>query len=680
MDERVNALPVGTFKGLYDKLALGRLEKSIARIRRYVLGVQDPLEGFWVDQLEADVTIPAEYLMFRHYLGRVDLEKERKIVNYIKSNQMEDGGWYIYQGGPADISATIKAYFALKLAGVSPDEPFMVKAKENVLKHGGVIKANVFTKIALATFGQYKWEGIPCMPVEIMLLPEWFFFNMYESSYWSRTVIVPLLIMFHKKPVFDVPAGHGIDELFADPDHKADPLKYDTRFHREGLGLFGWKNFFLNIDAGLRFYETHRSRQLRAAALSEAYKWMVEHMKGEGGLGAIYPAMANSVVALKCMGHPDGDPLLEQAFKSIEDLEVDLAHEDSMYLQPCVSPVWDTPIAMNALYESGVPGDHSSMRNAAEWLFMKQTTTKGDWKVKVPDAEPGGWYFQFENEFYPDVDDTGMVLLALTKVNADDEEKRIRRFKAAFDWMLKMQGSDGGWGAFDKDNNKLLLNYIPFADHGALLDPSTSDLTGRSLEIMGMLGLDLTYPSAKAGYDFLRREQEEDGSWYGRWGVNYIYGTWSVLTGLRMIGEDMNQEYVRRAVKWLKSRQHEDGGWGESCDTYRDALGEDWPSTASQTSWALIALMSAGEAHSATVKRGIDFLLNTQNADGYWDEKDYTGTGFPRVFYLRYHMYCKNFPLWALSMYHSTITRGRSRADEVRLENRQKGLYKRIVG
>jgi squalene-hopene/tetraprenyl-beta-curcumene cyclase len=655
------------------------LEHALDRIRRYVLGVQDPLEGFWVDQLEADVTIPSEYLMLRRYLGRVDKERERRLVNYIRSIQMEDGGWYLYYGGPSDISATVKAYFALKLAGVPPDEPFMAKARKNILDAGGVMNTNVFTKITLALFGQYPWDGIPCMPAEVMLLPEWFYFNLYEVSYWSRTVIVPLLQIFDKKPVCRISPEQGIDELFTVPRQQLDRKLHDKRFRKDST-FFTWKNLFLMVDDGLRIYEKHKHPELRSMALDKCHRWMTERMKGTGGLGAIYPAMAFSVIALRCMGHKDGDPLIEQAFRSIEDLEVDLVGEDSMYLQPCVSPVWDTPIAMNALFESGVPADDGAMLKAMDWLFKKQTSTRTDWQVKVPDAEPGGWYFQFENEFYPDNDDTSMVLLALSKVKAHDDEKYMRRMKAAFDWLIKMQCSDGGWGSFDKDNNKLIFNYIPFADHGALLDPSTEDLTGRALEIMGLWGLDLSYPPAKAAYDYIRRTQLPDGSWYGRWGVNYIYGTWSVLAGLKMIGADMNEEYIRRAVRWLKSRQHEDGGWGESCDTYRDPYGEDWPSTASQTAWALIALMHAGDTHSPEVRRGMEYLIRTQNDDGYWDEKDYTGTGFPKVFYLRYHMYAKNFPLWALSMYRSTTAYGRTRADEVRLENRQKRAYTKLAG
>jgi len=661
-----------------DTQVITGLDAAIERIRRYILGVQDPIEGFWVDQVEADVTIPSEYIMFRHMIGRVDTEKERRLVNFIRSKQMPDGGWNLYYGGPADISATIKAYFAMKIAGVSPDEPFMVKAREKVLEMGGVVNANVFTKIALATFGQYRWDALPAMPTEIVLLPEWFFLSIYEVSYWSRTVIIPLLIIYHKRYTFELPPELHIDELYADAAHRDDPHGHDPRFIPDDSILTN-RNFCLYVDKLLRLYDRHRSRTLRSRAISKCYDWMTERMKGEGGLGAIFPAMVNSIIALRLMGHKDGDPLYEQAIKSVEDLEIELEGGESMYLQPCVSPCWDTPICMNALYETGMPSDHVSFRRAADWLFKKQTSTIADWRVKVPDASPGGWYFQFENEFYPDVDDTGMVLLALTKVHSEDDDMRVRRFRAAFEWMLKMQGSDGGWGAFDKDNNKVFLNDIPFADHGALLDPSTSDLTGRSLEIMGLLGLDLSYPPAKAAYDFIRREQETDGSWYGRWGVNYIYGTWSVLSGLRMIGEDMTKPYIRRAVKWLKSRQHEDGGWGESCDTYRDAYGEDWPSTPSQTAWSLISLMQAGEAHSPEVRRGIEYLIRTQNEDGYWDEEDYTGTGFPRVFYLRYHMYAKNFPLWALAMYRSITHFGRSRAEEIRLENLHSRFYRRIV-
>ena len=677
MDERITKRSY--LNGTGDRISQTEVEGAVDKAMRYLLGVQDPVEGFWVDQLEADATIPAEYLMFRRLLGRVDEAKEERIANYLRSIQMEDGGWYIYRGGPSDLSATIKTYFALKLAGVSPREPFMARARENVLKRGGLIHANVFTKITLAMFGQYPWDGVPCMPVEIMLLPTWFYFNIYEVSYWSRTVIVPLLLIFDKKPIYQLPPELGLSELFQREDDWEKCRERDPRFIKEEK-LLTWKNIFITLDGFLRFYEKHANKALRAKGFTEAYKWMAERMKGEGGLGGIYPAMANSVVALKLVGHPDGDPLLEQAFKSIEDLEVELEDGESMYLQPCASPVWDTPIAMNALFESGLPSDHGSFRHAADWLFRKQTSTRGDWKVKVPDADPGGWYFQFENEFYPDNDDTSMVLLALLKVKTFEEEKKLRRITAAFEWLIKMQCSDGGWGAFDKDNNKLIFNHIPFADHGALLDPSTSDLTGRALEIMGLMGLDLSYGPAKAAHDFVLREQEQDGSWYGRWGVNYIYGTWSVLAGLKLIGEDMDKEYIRKAVRWLKSRQHEDGGWGESCDTYRDPHAEDWRSTVSQTSWALIGLISAGEAASHEVKRGIEYLLGTQNGYGYWDEEDYTGTGFPRVFYLRYHMYSKYFPLWALSSYNSIVARGRTRTEEVRLENRQKGTYRKIFG
>lgn len=655
------------------------IERALDRIRRYVLGVQDPVEGFWVDQLEADVTIPAEYIMLRRYMGRVDTERERRLTNYIRSIQMEDGGWYLYYGGPSDISATVKAYFALKLTGVSPDEPYMAKARANILAGGGVMNTNVFTKITLALFGQYPWDGLPAMPPEIMLFPKWLYFNLYEVSYWSRTVIVPLLLLFDKKPLCRIPEGRGVAELFTVPMQSIDRKVHDPRFCKDS-SVFTWRNFFLHVDDALRLYEGHKRPELRAMAVNKCYAWMTERMKGKGGLGAIYPAMAFSVMALASMGHKDGDPLLEQAFSSIEDLEVELTGDGMMYLQPCVSPVWDTPIAMNALFESGVPADNGAMLKAMDWLFRKQTSTRADWQVKVPEAEPGGWYFQFENEFYPDNDDTSMVLLALSKVKAHDNEKYMRRMRAAFDWLVKMQCSDGGWGSFDKDNNKLLFNHIPFADHGALLDPSTEDLTGRALEIMGLWGLDLNYSPAKAAYDYIRRTQLPDGSWYGRWGVNYIYGTWSVLAGLRMIGVDMGEEFVRRAVRWLKSRQHEDGGWGESCDTYRDPYGEDWPSNPSQTAWAVIALIHAGEAHSAEVRRGIEYLIRTQNDDGYWDEKDYTGTGFPKVFYLRYHMYAKNFPLWALSMYNSIMTLGRTRAEEVRLENKQKRAYEKLIG
>ncbi|HEU4686085.1 MAG TPA: squalene--hopene cyclase [Nitrospira sp.] len=657
------------------------LDDAIKRSQAWFLSRQHPAEGYWVAELEADTTLTAEYLMLRRFLDRVDPERERKAVRYLRSAQLPDGGWPIFSGGPAEISASVKAYFALKLSGISANEPFMLRARDRILGLGGVVQANVFTKITLALFDQYDWEGIPSMPPEIMLLPKWFYFNIYAISYWSRAVLIPLLIVFANQPVCRIPAEQGIDELYVSP-RATIRYRQHPPFNKD-QGWFTPHNVFVVLDAVLKLYDRMPLSWLREKALHRAATWMLEHIKGSGGLGAIYPAMANSIVALRCLGYQVDDPLVQKALHEIEELEiydqVTIGDQriDAMHLQPCHSPIWDTSLLVNALIESGMANDHPALQRACTYLLARQTKTVGDWKVSSPKAEPGGWYFQHENELYPDVDDSAVVLMALSKIrlpDAADLEEAIKRGAA---WALAMQGSDGGWGAYDKDNNRIVFNYIPFADHHALLDPSTSDLTGRCLEMLGALGYDRTHPAVAPALAFLKDEQESDGSWYGRWGVNYIYGTWSVLAGLRAIGEDLSQPYIRRAVSWLESKQNQDGGWGESCLSYADpqwsGRGE---STPSQTAWAVMGLMSAGMTDSFSVARGIQYLLRHQMKDGSWEEVRHTGTGFPRVFYLRYHWYCQYFPLWALSMYRSLRTRGKMRADEVRQHVLSHGSYR----
>ncbi len=657
------------------------VDDAIRRSQHWLLSRQDP-EGFWVAELEADSTLTSEYLMLRRFLDRVDPERERKAVHYLRYTQLPDGGWPIYAGGPSEISASVKAYFALKLAGVSADEPFMTRAKECILAKGGVVAANVFTKITLTLFDQYDWRGIPSMPAEIMLLPTRFYFSLSAISYWSRTVLIPLLIVFAHRPVCRIPAAQGIDELYLTPREriryrKEPPFNKDAR-------LLTWRNLFITLDLCLKLYDRMPVRALRKRALQKAAAWMLEHMNGTGGLGAIYPAMANSIFALRSLGYPADHPLVTKALGEIEALEVYSAVKDghreveTLHLQPCFSPVWDTSLLMNALVEAGLRPDHSALVKAAAWLRARQTTTPGDWKMSAPSAEPGGWAFQFENEWYPDVDDTAVVLMALAKLRHPPSAPALQR---GHRWVLAMQGSDGGWGSYDKDNNHLVFNLIPFADHRALLDPSTADLTGRCLEYLGTVGYDRSHPAAGPAVDFLRREQEADGSWYGRWGVNYLYGTWSVLTGLRAIGEDMSAPYVRKAIEWLESRQNPDGGWGESCLSYADpAMAGRGDSTPSQTAWALLALLSGGVSDSISVVRGVHFLLRHQREDGSWTEERHTGTGFPRVFYLRYHWYCQYFPLWALAMYRNVRARGQSKADELRHIARDTGWFRSIVG
>ena len=627
------------------------VEKAIHRTQEYVLNIQHPL-GYWIGELEADSTLTSEYLMLRRFLGRVDQDLERKAANYLRAKQLPDGGWDLFPGSPSDISATVKAYFALKLVGHGPDEPFMAKARENILAKGGVTKANVFTKITLALFGQYDWRGIPAMPIEIMLLPRQSYFNIYEVSYWSRTVIVPLCILMDLKPVCRIPEAARIDELYVPSRAEA-----DLRFPLSDQ-LISWKNFFIGLDRLLPNLENWAPRPFRARARQRALAWTLTRM-GPGGLGGIYPAMANAVMALHTLGYSEDHPKMAEGWKEIELLGIEEA--DTFRMQPCLAPIWDTSLAMNALVESGLPGNHPALLNAAAWLVQGQILRRGDWQVKRPNLPAGGWPFQFRNDFYPDTDDTAMVLMALKKVRLPDRTDIRQIIKVGLGWFLGMQSESGGWGSFDADNTRFLLNHIPFADHGALLDPPTEDLAGRGLETLGTYGETAAHPEAARALAFIKETQCADGSWYGRWGVNYIYGTWSVLRGLQAIGENMNAPYVRRAVRWLEEHQNVDGGWGETLLSYADpALAGKGESIPSQTAWALLGLLAAGEARSPAVARGIRYLVETQRPDGSWDDPRWNGTGFPRVFFLKYHLYPVYFPLWALGVYREALSRSQA--------------------
>ena len=636
--------------------AVERLNEAIRKARDRFLSIQNE-KGYWVFDLEADTTIPSEYVLLQRFLGRkIPEDLKRRFATYLRNRQLENGGWPLYYEGEANISASIKSYFALKQLGDSPDDSHMVRARRYILKQGGAAEANVFTRITLALFGQIPWETTPAMPIEIMLLPQWFFFHLYKISYWSRCVIVPLLILYAKRPVCRLKPEEGVSELFVSP---AGELRHLDRFVP---GSF-FKNCFLLLDRFLKKADPVMPGVLRKKGLKLAENWTLERMKGVGGIGAIFPAMANAVMALKVLGYPDDHPDFVRGIQAIEDL---LVHqEDESFCQPCLSPIWDTCLSLSAILESGLDADHKSAQVAVDWLFKQLILVPGDWVYRAPDLEPAGWAFQFENTFYPDVDDTPMVLMALLRAGALKEPEHRENIVKAVKWVIGMQSSDGGWGAFDIDNNYLYLNEIPFADHGALLDPGTSDLTGRCVELLAILGFSADFPPIARAIDFLQREQEDCGAWFGRWGVNYIYGTWSVLKGLGRLGENPSQPYIRRAVQWLKSCQNPDNGWGETCYSYTDPnLAGKGKSTASQTAWALLGLMAAGEVNSAAVQRGVHYLINQQDEEGKWDEKLYTGTGFPSVFYLRYHGYGQFFPLWALGEYR------RLRTDKITLQEK----------
>jgi squalene-hopene/tetraprenyl-beta-curcumene cyclase len=636
-----------------------RSSEALTRATGHLLSLQHA-EGHWVFDLEADATIPAEYVFLQRFRGRkIEEELQNRLTRYLRNHQLSDGGWPLFEGGAAEISASVKAYFALKLLGDSPSAPHMIRARTLILSRGGAAAVNVFTRITLALFGQIPWHTAPAMPIEIMLLPRWFFFNLDKISYWSRTVVVPLLILYARRPVCPLKPEEQVRELFLDPP---EALRHLDRWTLEDP----LKNVFILLDRILKKGERLFPSSMREKALRRAEAWTVERM-GEGGIGAIFPAMANAVMALQVLGYPEDHPDLARGVQAVEDLLLDRGGES--LCQPCVSPIWDTCLGLSSILEAGVSPDSNQVKSAVSWLFEKQIFADGDWSNRANKLESGGWAFQFENTYYPDIDDTPMVLMALLRAGALKTSENRQPIARAVNWVLGMQSSDGGWGAFDIDNHYLYLNHIPFADHGALLDPSTADVTARCVEMLAMLGFGKDFPPVSRALDFLRREQEAFGGWFGRWGVNYIYGTWSVLMALHQVGEDPALPMIRRAVNWLKSIQNPDGSWGETCYSYNEpALAGQGTGTASQTAWALLGLMASGEVSSSAVKEGIGFLLATQNLQGGWTETAYTGTGFPRVFYLRYHGYSQYFPLWALGVYRRLTRGGTTRQDEMKLD------------
>lgn len=624
------------------------LDRHIADATRAMLDCQHS-DGHWAFELEADVTMPSEYVLLRHFLGEpVDAELERKIANYLRRTQGSHDGWALFQDGAFDISATVKAYFALKATGDPIDAPHMRRAREAIRARGGAGRSNAFTKVLMALYGFIPWRAVPAMPAEIMLLPSWFPFHIDKISYWSRTVIVPLLVLLAYKPRARNPKNVRIDELFLEPPETLGPAP------KAPQQSTGWFWFFHVVDRVLHAVQPFFPKRPRRCALALAEAWVRERLNGEDGLGAIFPAMANSVIMFDTLGYPLDYPPRAVARRSIEKLLA--VHPHEAYCQPCVSPVWDTGLACHALMETG---DQEAMRRVVkglEWLGPNQVLdVKGDWVAQRPDLRPGGWAFQYANPHYPDVDDTAVVVMAMDRAqNLDAKIDHRAAIARAEEWILGMQSRNGAWGAFDADNEYYYLNNIPFADHGALLDPPTEDVTARCLSMLAQLGKTRQgSPAVAAALDYLARTQLADGSWYGRWGMNYIYGTWSVLCALNCAGIDRGSPTMRKASAWLTSIQNDDGGWGEDGTSYKlDYRGyERAPSTPSQTAWALLGLMACGDVDHPSVARGVDYLLRTQGGDGFWEEARYTATGFPRVFYLRYHGYRKYFPLWALARY-----------------------------
>ena len=641
-EESSGARPSGVLPVLAD-----RLSDAIDRGVNYLLSLQAS-EGYWLGELEADTTLESDYIFYLNVIGKARPDRIAKLANYVRRRQLEDGGWNIYFGGPSELNATIKAYVALRLAGDSPESEQLTRACARIRELGGLEASNSYTRLYLALVGAVGWDMVPAVPPELMLLPNWFAINIYEMSSWTRGIVIPLTILYAHKPRFNVPDDISVEPLYKDPSRKARALEWDKN-------LFSWRNFFLALDRGLKLYERVPWKPLRQRALRQAREWMLEHLERTEGLAAIYPAMMNSIFALLALGHSPDDPLTAREIGEFSRFEIE--QDDTIRVQPCVSPVWDTAIAMVALEEAGMPPDHPSLVQAAEWLLENQIVGSGDWMLKTPGVLPGGWAFEFRNDFYPDVDDTAFVLMALQRVDFPDKARMEAATRRGLAWLIAMQNRDGGWGAFDHNNDRQFLCHIPFADHNAMIDPSTADVTARVLECLGRHGWQANHPAIRRAVEFLLKDQTDEGPWFGRWGVNYVYGTSGVLRALETVALTA-REYCQRAVGWLRAVQNPDGGFGESIASYYDpALKGKGASTASQTAWGLIGLLAASEPEDPAIARAVNHLVEQQQADGSWAEDEFTGTGFPCVFYLKYHLYKNYFPLYALARYRNTANR-----------------------
>jgi squalene-hopene/tetraprenyl-beta-curcumene cyclase len=673
----------------------GDIARSLRLARNWLLDRQQE-DGHWIGELEGDSILESEYILLLTYLGRGHCDIARACGNSIRDQQMSTGGWALYPGGPLEISASVKAYWALKILGDDPQAEHMLRAKEAIRSAGGAERVNSFTRYYFALLGIISYRQCPAVPPEIVLIPTWAPFNIYEMSAWSRTILVPLSLLWAFQPQRSLPEEQRFDELFLKsavelpvvmpPCETLDSLTHKT--------WIDWSSAFRGLDRVWKGLERLRLLPLRRRAIAKAARWMVERFEGSDGLGAIFPPIIWSVVALKCLGYAEDSVEVQAALKELEKLTI--REGDRAWLEPCRSPVWDTAISLIALRDAGVPSDAEPIEQGVAWLLEKEIRRKGDWTARHPGIEPAGWAFEFNNEFYPDIDDTIMVLMALARALPGDEQLNwetafrvdsrsgrvapphletaimsgrtsdaaqaledleaarpvVDAMRRGMNWVLAMQSRGGGWGAFDSDNTRELLTRVPFADHNAMIDPPTADITARTLEMFGRCGASATLPPLAEALDFVWKTQESDGSWYGRWGVNYIYGTWQVLAGLQAIGVPASDSRMQRAASWLKSKQQKNGGWGETARSYDDpSLKGTGIPTASQTAWAVLGLMAAGEAGSLAAQRGIRFLIESQTAGGSWDETEFTGTGFPKVFYLRYHLYRHYFPLMALGRY-----------------------------
>jgi len=622
--------------GSIEALPAGRLDRAIAHGIDYLMSLQST-EGYWLAELGADSTLVSDYVFYLHVLGRLDPGRVAKMAEHIRRAQLANGGWNIFYDGPAEVNATVKAYFALRIAGDAPQSAHLVRAREQVRKLGGLERTNSFTRLYLALAGVIGWDMVPAIPPELMLLPGWFPINIYEMSSWTRAIVIPLTILYGRKPRWSVDPAVSVDELFLDSAKRTAAFDLEAKI--------SWRNAFLLLDRTLKLYERMPWKPGRRFALRLAEEWMLQHLDRSDGLAAIYPAMMNSVFALLASGYPSGQPVTEKQIAEMARFEIE--EPDTLRLQPCLSPLWDTAIALFTLQEAGVATEDPRLRRTVDWLLDRQILGPGDWQVKNKDAAPGGWAFEFRNDFYPDVDDTAFVLMALQHASCPEGQRLASAIRQGVNWMVSMQNRDGGWAAFDRDNDRALLNQIPFADHNAMLDPSSPDLTARVLECLGRYGWTTANPRIQRAVDYLRRNQTVEGAWFGRWGANYIYGTSGVLRALAAV--NVRNTMTDRAIRWLCSVQHADGSFGETCESYDDPrlIGQG-EGTASQTAWALIGLLAFLPASDPAVERGIRYLLDRQSDTGTWEEKHFTGTGFPKVFYLRYGLYPHYFPLHAL--------------------------------